>query len=56
MGFNYIANTENEQKIFERFDALKNWAGVSDEKVNWAIDTGNPIEVDGKLWFFDILV
>ncbi len=55
MGYEYIANTDKEQKEFGSFTALKNWAGVSDEKVKWAIDTGNPVEVEGKLWFFDIL-
>ena len=55
MGYKYIANTENEQKIFENFEDLKNWAKVSDELINLVIDSGNSFENEGKLWYIDIL-
>lgn len=30
MGYRYIANTENEQKLFKNFEDLKNQTKVSD--------------------------
>ena len=55
MELKYIANTENEQKIFENFEDLKKWAKVSDELINLVIDGGNSFENEGKLWYIDIL-